>query len=252
MNGESIVYAPRWIKALLFSVLLFGVALGATLIYGYAHYNRPDDADWVLVAVSLVQFSLSGLAIGAALFYSDKTASTDLLRRRSKTFLDKLLPDAIALVRFPAPQGGLNLENRLIVIAAVKNESSERFLRISDATRGDQAAFTVYVLLNVKRILVCIYLDAQQTGIAGICSREQIARLLEYELQAPKAIGYEAQIKFGYESFAGREVYCVTYHNEELDYDFLQNPSKMLFYATDVAMMLRSFAVRQQLGLNLV
>jgi hypothetical protein len=233
LDSRSLVYVPRPVRVAAL-LMLTAVLVSALLVVLY--YVRLDDpaspkfADWILVGMSIVHLSLSGLAVAVVLFYSAREEGSDVLRARTEQFLSMHMPAALERVspHYILRQRGCNVE-RLgrsdIFGAAFKLERDAWQMRL-------------WVGLNVHRIIVIYWVDVP-SGEDGDAYTSKMKQVFRFTFSGADKVGFHLNFQPA-ASVADKTILSI-WATAETQHNLLSQPAERLFWAQDIAMMTESF-----------
>jgi hypothetical protein len=233
IDSRGLIHTPkivRWIALFLLLTTLV-VAIGVTVYFTFKdNAADPKYTDWILVGMSLVHLALSGLAVAAVLFYSEREVNTDTLQRKTENFLSASVPHALQRVTSSyALRHTVSRVERLgrsdIFGAAYEISSGEKLLR-------------VWIGLNVSRLIV-IYLVCIPEGIDGDDYCLKLEKIFGITFGGARKVGYETQFAHTKDD-KGQAVVSI-WTAVDTEHNLLVEPAQRLFWLQDVAMMTESF-----------
>jgi hypothetical protein len=233
LDSRGFIHVPRPIRIL--ALTLLGVvlvsALGMTAYY--VQLDNPKDpkyADWILVGMSLIQMSLTGLALALLLFYTEREVSTSALKAKTDQFLDDLLPEAL---RFVSPSYAQRHEGCRVV----KLGRSDIFGAAYELQSGE-LRLRVWIGLNVNRLIAIYWVAAPATGHSDAHIAE-LQAAFQYTFGGATKVGYSTSFEQAHDP-AGRPIVSIWSDIKQPE-NLLLQPSERLFWMQDLAMMTESF-----------
>lgn len=242
IDSQRFVYIPRpaRIAALVALTACFVVALVTVAAFvAMEDPSAPRFSDWILVGMTLIQLSLSGLAIALVLFYSEREEDATALEAKSRHVLREQMT---RMLRKVTPAYELrNTPSKVQVLGA-----SDIFgcgYRVSSGAREMQ----VWIGLNVSRVFVIFWLLPPQQA-AGAAAARAVEKVFQYTFGGASDVGYKT--RFEAVEVNGETVVSI-WSTVDTGSNLLTEPGKRLFWLQDVAMMIESFwrtAIRNQLA----
>lgn len=228
LDSKGLIYVPKTIRIVALLILGVTLALG---VFGTFYFLAIDDpasprfTDWALLGMSLVHLTLSGLAVALVLFYSERELDTKALNVKLEEFLDRHLPAALSRI---SP----SYESRERGSSVRRLGHSDIFGAAYELSSGSQM-LKLWVGLNVSRIFVILWLDAQGDSI------DELKRRFEFTFGGAEKVGYHTFYEPAQVS-EGVSVVSI-WSTVETGKNLLAQPSDRLFWVQDVAMMVESF-----------
>lgn len=235
MSNEHILYIPRRAKIAITVLAIFFFLLSIAVVLFLL--NEKVDAGVVTTGLTLAQTCAAGLGVIAVVFYTRFNVNVSFLKKRTEDFLIREIPDALRIVEYQEGHFGeltpsyrpnpLVTKTRLLV----NYDQGNHYCQYRVLAYGvDQK---IYVQVNVKRLVVSYFLDADPAEGADTRHR------LEYVVRAAEAAGYTYKYEDVHDS-AHRNVSVQLRLFKDLSDDFLVNASERLFLANDFASMTRA------------
>lgn len=227
IDSKSIVYLPRWLKVL---ALPFFLGLIAFSVYVcVAFIGTPDRSDWILIALSLTQLSVTAFVITLVLIFGERDANLEALTGKTHKLLQDQLP--MVLAKIQDSEG-----NR----AQVSHSAVNNIFGTNYHIQTPSIEAKLWVGLNVDRVIICYFL-------ARTLPTEQMRQIFRYTFGGAESVGYkvnfeEATIKATDEEILS--IWCTwpaIQDGSNLATELLSNPEKKLFIIQDIAMMTQSF-----------
>lgn len=233
IDSKGLIHVPatvRWVALiLLFSALI--AAMGLTIHYAWKDY--PADlkfADWILVGMSLIHLTLSGLAVVLVLFFSERQANAEVLALRTHEFLTESVPQALSRV-----SASYALRHQPAVIDRLGR--SDIFGAAYGLSSGEHQ-MKLWAGLNVSRLFVIFWLKVP-AGTSFQEHSERIKATFAFTFGGAQNVGYHTY----YEPATlndGEDIISV-WSSVETEHNLLTEPAKRLFWLQDLAMLTESF-----------
>ena len=243
LDSKALIHVPRNIKFVAIASLGLAFLFAAYCTYYYVDLDNPKDpkyADWILVGMQLVHFSLSGLAIALVLFFSEREVGTKTLNKKTEQFLEEFLPDALARV---SPNYTLRHEGSLVK----KLGQSDIFGAAYELSRN-QYSIKLWVGLNVSRLIVIYWVEQGQAGSdlqtnaevkTPTFDSERLKELFQFTFGGAQKVGFSTYYESAL-SPKGQPIVSI-WSSIKLAENLLLSPSDRLFWTQDIAMMTESF-----------
>ncbi|MCK7553151.1 hypothetical protein [Marinobacter goseongensis] len=229
MDGKSLVYAPKWFKLASIGVMLLSFMVCVYVILFYIGIEQKED--WILLALALAQTSMAGALFVLFVMFSSREANIKVLKSKNKNFLDEILVSAL---KDSFVSSGKNEEELSVQIVDRQKSWYSKLYKIS---LKDSLAIEFAAFLNIKRFQAFFYLPADKFE-----NEDQVYESLKYELERPRALGYQFDIYLKFEERFNMNCWTVGIHKELVDdFEFLEIPTLKLYWASDIAMMISSF-----------
>lgn len=191
--------------------------------------GKDGFRDWVMVAMSVVQMSATGLVLAAVLFYGEADVNVSALREKTRRWLTSTLPGSLGQI---TNSNGEIL--RVVNITGLRDVFGCQYELQPVRTGKDQVSgqgIKLWVGLNVHRLVVIYWAKCDNLADLEGC--------LEKTFSGAKDVGW-APARFQTEDISGQRICSIwTSWMHGLD-GFLKTPEKQLFAAQDIAMMTQS------------
>lgn len=250
LDSRAVVNLPRALRATLIAVLLLGLTVGVGTLWYYVRTSRLSDQpvynDAVLLALSIVQVTLVGVVAALLVLYGETDATTDDLRRRTKDFLTRHLPDSLRKV---SPDYGGRARG-----CEVRQLGDSDVFGAAYELAAASSSLKLWVGINVTRLIVIYWVEGNEQTEAVPAADDAVNALrhvFRFTFGGAENVGFATQFEPAV-SPQGRAIVSVwsTVRAEE---NLLTNPAARLFWAQDLAMMTESFwrtAVRNGIALS--
>lgn len=227
IDSKSIVYLPKWLK-----LIALPFFIGLIVFSGYicfAFIGKPDHADWILIALSLVQLSVTAFIITLVLIFGERDANLATLTERTHKLLQEQLPQILG-----------KIEDSEGSRTQVTHSEVNNIFGTNYCLKTPNIEAKLWVGLNVDRIIICYFLPRT-------LPTEHMRQVFRYTFGGAESVGYkvnyeEATIKATSEDILS--IWCTwpaIQDSSSLATELLSNPEKKLFIIQDIAMMTQSF-----------
>jgi hypothetical protein len=226
IDSQRLVYLPAWARWVSLAILLSGLVISSVVAISFV--GEPDRADWILLAMSVSQVSLTALVVLFVVLFSEKDASIETLDRKSDQFVQQYLPRYL---------GRLSLEDGTDGEVQVFDAMGGRdiFGRVLQLSFGEEVKLRIWAGLNVRRIFVIYFLRTRGEDPQDV---EALKEIFAFTFGGAEPLGY----KVNYEkSQVDGERFVSIWTTVEAEEDLLVSPKEKLFWAQDIAMMTQSF-----------
>jgi hypothetical protein len=233
VDSQRLVHVPRWVRIAALTLLIGTLASAVVLTLHFVKIDDPANpkfTDWVLVGMSLVHLTLSGLAVALVLFYTEREVDADTLSVRTDTVLSSSVPKALARVSADyALRSQRSTVTRLgpsdIFGAAYEIASGPHRLR-------------AWIGLNVSRLFVIVWIAVPDAEADAAAFAHRLRGMFEFTFGGARSVGYDTH----FEPAAVRSQRIVSlWSTVDCKHNLLLEPSHRLFWLQDMAMMVESF-----------
>lgn len=226
IDSERLVYLPPWARFLALGTLLAGLAV--SLFVAMRFVGEPDRADWILMAMSVSQVSLTALVVLFVVLFSEKDASLDTLDKKADQFVREYVPRFLERI---------SLESGEKARCVVRDKAADRdlFGRVVTLEFKDNVSLKIWVGLNVSRIFAIYFVKSRGEDPADI---EAIKDVFRFTFGGAESLGYDIYYE---QSEVEGERFVSIWTTVSADDDMIVDPKRKLFWAQDVAMMTQSF-----------
>jgi len=239
MESKAILNLPGWLRTLGLAILLFALAGAGYLAWWYTTLGGRDG--WVLLAMSIVQLSLTFLAVLVGLSFSERDVGSDALLRRGEDWFHKNLAGSLARLYVPlagSPRGERGFETPCEVALEVSPSKLKANIRVAvkemPALRLDMVVF-----LNVKVLSVFVAIPLTQPVNAA-----NVKDHFTLTLQGAETIGWRTSVALYEQETHGVVPHAMLCLYVDVGDEFLTKPADRLYWAQDIALMVRSIFYR--------
>lgn len=245
-SSKAVLNIPNGIRNIAFAVLAFFVVGSA---YTIAYIIRNGDAldgmkaDVLLIALAVLQLSLSGFFVLFIVLNSSRAWSGKGIEKATRSFFNVDLKTALEKISFyedPRPvvsnrknQTGFSAPTTLEI-----HENVDIFGNVFSLT-CNQRLLNLWIGLNVNRIFVIYWIRDEEHR-----SLDDIKRIFEFTFGGAQKLGYsvnyeKATLKPAQGS--AKDIISIWLTVKVDDDEFIAAPAQRLFWAQDIAMMTESF-----------
>lgn len=224
MDGKTVVYAPAWLKFGVIFILSIALLMGFYITYQLNIENK--DSGWILASIAVVQTASSALVIALMIFFSNRDPSELEIKKKSKKFIDLVKRSVLGVNEMANTPGG---EFYITDVVAKSGGVMDEFCQIN--LRGGES-FHAYFSINIKRFVYCLYIDSSK-------NTSGVSEMADLERSICDKLGIQFVVVDRYEDALKSTVTIFQFNVDTDDYEFLLNPTKMMYVANDVANTLR-------------
>lgn len=235
VDTQSLVFLSRKSKVL-FSLAFVMLAIISLSLSLYYVFFIDAENDFVLMSLSIAQASIIGAGIFTLILFYQKSMNPEQLAELTNQILETLIPSKFKFIDFEDavysdPDGYKSKTIQSNITVAIKHVKGVPFsyYKLKDL-KGNE--LTIYIQLNVKRIVVVYFFDSEK-----IPQNELLQRFSSC-IDGAKNTGYECITGYGVKD--GQNQSELKFFMGSLGEDFLNNSKGQLFLANDIAFMTRS------------
>lgn len=238
---------PTWVKFASFLVSGFSLLTALALVARLIGSNENDSV--ILVAMSVVQISLSAIIILMIYFFTERRISIDTIIRETETFLTKEVREAIEGIQFTEPYDakksliGRKIEKPHVNVRVMHHEGaiSARFF-LDDVFHDQSTSF--WVRVNVKEIVVVLYVPTfDQPEAVGALDAETVRARFQPTIETFEQRGFRVSVKASPEAFdQGRVYYNITLIKSD-EFDLFFDGALRAFTVLNIAHVVRNFLI---------
>jgi hypothetical protein len=232
IDSQSWVHLPRAARVGALALLLTTLLLALGLV---AHFLRAEDAkdpkytEWILIGMSVVQLTLSGLAVAVVLFYSEREANASLLEEKATSILAQAVPRVLKRVT-------ADYEFRHQVSKITQLGASDIFGAAYQITSGPHV-LKVWVGINVSRLFAIFWVAVPDDTTPEAFSKRLRADF-KFTFGGAEKVGYHTYYE---PAVMGGDRFVSIWSSVDSSHNLLLEPSKRVFWLQDLAMMIESF-----------
>jgi len=227
MELKDIAHLPAWAKTLAIAILSSGIVGGAWLaIYSVT----SSKADFFSPALTLIQFSLYGLAAGVVILFAERELTVARLVKRLDSFYSKELLTGLQKLRFAVPG---DPDGKLIHVAKINVDGSPRGYYV---LTHENSALLMYVSLNVRQLLVVYFFPVKGPKELDEEGISELRRAFHVTIDGAEKIGWDVAPTLDRETFDDRQYFALICRVKTAD-NFLLNGPERLYWITDIAIM---------------
>ena len=232
---SSLIFVPFWLRV--FSISVLSLLLVSGIFFTFYYIEMEGMTDWILVSITSSQVAASGLTAVLLIMYSSRSISTGGLESRTEKFLAESVPAKIK--KTPSANDG---DPWVVNVSIIERSSILYGYKVVVKNGDEEFGMTFSMLLNVKRLAVYIFVDAETID------SESIKKKIEYTVNISENVGYKCSLNTSYEERFCKTAHMVAFVHESIGEDFLTNSYSQLFFLNDVMMLIRSFLLLEGRG----
>jgi hypothetical protein len=227
IDSKSIVYLPRWMKVLALPFFFGLIALSAYVCIAFI--GIPDRTDWILIALSVTQLSITAFIITLVLIFGERDANLAMLTEKTHKLLQEQLP---AVLR--------KIEDSQGHKAKVSHSTINNIFGTNYLLETPTISVKLWICLNVDRVIICYFINRT-------LPTEQIRQIFRYTFGGAESVGYKVNFEEASIKATGEDILSIwctwpaIQDSSNLATELLSNPEKKLFIIQDIAMMTQSF-----------
>jgi hypothetical protein len=217
------VNLPARIRWSVIGAVALCLALAVVALVSQLFSEEEGKADYILVALSAVQFTLSGMVVALVVFFSEREENFSSLQKRTDAFLTSQLNEVLT---------GVSGEDGEAGNAEVLCDGRCYICGVFYSIKTKEGFWRLWIGLNVDRI-TCVYVLLKQGH-----TEADLRRVFAHTFQCAALVGYTLIIEEAVR--AGEAVFLLTLVAKD-EKGILSQPERRLFWAQDIALMTQSF-----------
>lgn len=242
MSTENLIYLPLRAKIVALTLLIAALLFSA-FVTAYYLFWVDVESTFVLAALSVFQVTSTGAAIAAVAFSSRSSLGREALLRETSRWLTSDFVESLETIDLPFDFDSAKWSS---------NKKLRDYTRVQvrvDHIEGTSSAFyevlafnsrmMMRVTLNSHRFIVLIYVD----DVLGK-ETDDLREALELVIAGAEEVGFSTKIVNQSTHWAPEERIYELYFIMDVSKDLLYNGSERLYWAQDIATMVRSAIIQ--------